>query len=192
MDFKPNAILDGMKREYALRCIFTRDYVNERGFRAVAFLSKNDTTQAGAFYGCPSAMGLDEKCDGPCARCWERHINAYYDAKDAASKPKWVEPQIDMDAYVSLGTAEQFYRTSEIGEEIKRTNADRKIRAFISANGGSGRHAIRYVLRDNDFIIVDMCDTALAGMISCATAELAEAVIERYPDELRLLMGGDK
>jgi hypothetical protein len=188
MTYKPNEILDGMTREEALLCVFERRTADKDGFKSATFRANNNSQLKDDSYGCPGQMLLtEEDCGGPCAECWERHINAYYDAKEAASKPRWVEPS-EQHVYLTGGYPDLHYSTN-VRAEIARTNARRKIEAFIKANGGSGCDQLIHYGVNIGKSACSVYETSMntLGTIYCATRELAEAVIEKYSDELRLL-----
>lgn len=176
MDFKPNAILDSMDRAQALACVYRR---------------YGQADSDNNFFVCGGEVWLwvNEllpEYAGSRSNFFPA-INAYYDAREAASKPKWVVPEMTLRAYSEMWPVCGGSATPELA----RTNARRKIEAFIAANGGNGKYSI--VVCDGGMRVNGYASTFLGvGEIGCCSVEQGEAVIERYPDELRLLTGGDK
>jgi hypothetical protein len=182
-------ILSKMTREQALGCVH-QEFRQATGGLFVLH---------GIVYNCPSDIGLADPhvncdCSENCFSCWKQALNAHYDALE---KPKWVEPESKCSWVVyprregcNEKLREHFYAPYvEAEAEIARTNARRRIEAFIAANGGGGRYTI-YWNEDEFLAFNSSCsETIDIGAITCATEELAEAVIERFPDELRLLAG---
>jgi hypothetical protein len=184
-------ILKGMTREEALGKLC--EFSDEPGNYALV--------HNGKLYGCPCDLGIAPK-DCPntfkcaqCGVCLSTAINAYYDEQD---KPRWVELVRLFAQGVRCAGAEAFYADNlngELAAEIARTNARRKIEAFISQNGGfnDGLEDVTGagwgIYWSGTAFITDVFEYAGAGEITCATRSLAEAVIERYGDELRSLAG---
>jgi hypothetical protein len=170
-------ILKGMTREQALGCLC--EFSDVPGNWALV--------KDGKIYGCPEDLGLTPiTCPNTikstmCRACWEAAINAHYNDLE---KPKWVEPYMD-----TLRKPELFHiRGSSDGHlpEIARTNARRRIEAFVAANGGGGKWCF---IVESRVVTSIQSEPYWVGTIGCATRELAEAVIEHFPDELRLLAG---
>jgi hypothetical protein len=175
MTYKPNAILDGMTRDEALASV-VQNYNWDCGW----FMHK------GLLYPHPKDLGIDGRI-ATAKSVWVDAINAYYDAKEAASKPRWVEPEVILTFKDKHFDDMLYYAGCHANTEIARDNARRKVSAFIKANGGSGVYTI---WRENDGTFTSFwAGSPIVGAITCATEELANAVIERYPDELRLLLG---
>jgi hypothetical protein len=121
---------------------------------------------------------------------WERIISAYYAERD---KPRWVKPDVAAQyGCGGKGSLEYFYDGGFESEsrkaEIARTNARREVEAFIRANGGEGRYWIQHNTIEKFFVLL-LSSTSIPGAFGCATETLAEAVIERFPAQLRLLAG---
>jgi hypothetical protein len=175
-------ILSKMTREQALGCIIT----SYRHPENAAFVFD------GKLYSVPSDIGLWSNVANARDQ-WEAEINHHYDDLE---KPKWVEPK---PIYLQTVTSpkpdrvENFYcfHVADLDAEIARTNARRRIEAFVAANGGGGHWVVFWSYTDSCFkpfhrMIGMGLDIGTIGFVS---RELAEAVIERYPAELRLLAG---
>jgi hypothetical protein len=184
-EIKPNAILDGITREEA-RVKLLR-WIDEADNFAFA--------HNGYLYGCPGDLlhnGVDESCgqvdcDVGCEVCWALAINAYYDAKEAASKPRWVEPRME-----EHSIEEVWHRDGIHYDERDRTNARRRIEAFIAANQcAKSEEGFAFFLYDGKLQIRRYGQPRYAdiGTVVCSTREIAEEVIRRYEPELRMLMG---
>jgi hypothetical protein len=175
-------ILKGMTRVEALKGVVTC----AKSADEAAFVAD------GKFYSCPSDFNLTGTCgNNNCHACWQAAINAYFDEQD---KPRWVEPKVAAITMLTGKSAEIFFSklfSEEAETEIARTNADRKVRAFIRANGGSGEYEVRFDTDDNDFIPFKVWGSFKSpGLITCATEALANEVIRRFSAELKLLMEG--
>jgi hypothetical protein len=180
-------ILDGMTREQALGCLC--EYSDEPGNYAFS--------HGGKIYGCPEDIGLTlSTCPNDtgapqCRMCWQTLINAYYDQRE---KPRWVEPYMEAGMVTCQGFQyAELYRVGiSVGDwerEIERTNARRKIEAFIVANGGSGIFHPVWNRQNGAFGTVSNGVLLKPGSITCASYELTQEVIRRFPEELRLLAG---
>lgn len=176
MSFDLKTVLSGMSREEALACVVT-DNANFHD------KSWDRLKVQGKSYSCPPTGRCPD--DAHCGRCWNAAINAFYDE----AKPKWVEPE---PLVYNLFRIDQvfFGDVKEQREQIKKDNARRKIEAFIAANGGSGDTEVQASFSGK--LIAVIIAWHGVGAITCATSELAEEVIRRYPDELRLLSGKEK
>jgi hypothetical protein len=180
-------VLEGLTREEALACVFM---VYDRGW---GWFVHN-----GIVYSDPYHIGLPVHGCQMTVLDWKQLINAYYDAMDVKKGKKWVDvavPLFNECVYGGVGF-EEFYGNAgdsvgDIRTEIARTNARRKIEAFIRENGGSGTWAIWHNVELKAFMPISTCplNTQNVGTISCATRELAEEVIRRYTPELSLLCG---
>lgn len=167
-------ILRGMTREQALGCV-----LHGKDNPASGFFVHGKTVcmyVADLFPG-KSGVYVDE---------FKAAINAYFDEQE---KPKWKMPELRRACGVGYHVMEDFYNLPiDIDAEIARTNARRKIEAFIRENGGSGDCFIWFNDSDSVFC-VSTTSVNRIGAIMCATRDLAQAVIELFPDELRLLAG---
>ena len=174
------SILDGLTREQALDKIMGSSAGDYKYF-----------VNNKMIYSCPihAGVGKDECGEEHCGKCWEGRINAHYDEAD---KPKWVEPSMIMCNKCMPFIDEEFYAGCIVDAEIAETNARRKINAFINANGGGGRFTI-YWSSLSRFLPYECAELGASlmnvGIITCATLKLAEEVIHRFPDELKLLSG---
>lgn len=169
-------ILEGMTREQALGCL-----VNVYGTEECAFVYN------GVAYFSMSDVGLTRCCTSPERHDWGKSINAHYDDLE---KPKWVEPRLEHKDLTGLITSDEIFHVGFIGclsEEVNRTNARRKVEAFIAANGGAGEWLIMH-LPEKGFY-TEITSYLRIGQITCATRELAEEVIRRFPEQLKLIGG---
>jgi hypothetical protein len=175
-------ILEGLTLEQALGCLCDSD----EGTMLV--ISKK-------IHACPNRIGIKcPECGHNCRACWESALTKHFDAQKAS---KWVEPKIAGYECSWPGFAECSYirlGTEEHEAEIARTNARREIEAFIRANGGPGKIGSYYCIYWNSFqsTFETGCGTggyAYIGLIACATRDLADEVIRRFPSQLRLLAG---
>jgi hypothetical protein len=185
-----NNVLDGLAREQALGCICVYSDENEN----VIFVKD------GIAYGCPDDMGIAQACKnnghvGGCPACWRDTINAFYDEQE---RPKWAETM--MIGRDLLRRVENELIDSRCGlgfdhleAEIARTNARRKIEAFIRENAKpvdirNAYWEIRWYPTENKFCPAQGAFYAQVGSWQLKSRELAEEIIRRYPDELRLLI----
>jgi hypothetical protein len=171
-------ILKGMTREQARQSLCSYD----NGAFVLAMVIN------GKIYIAPDEVFPDCKEYGNGADAWHRAINAHFDDLE---KPKWVEPIPNCWSPAAecddCKTVYYCQSTREVHGQVKKDNARRKIEAFIAANGGNG--VWEFQVQEDGSIELNGFELVTIGRISCATRELAEAVIERFPAELRLLSG---
>jgi hypothetical protein len=111
-------------------------------------------------------------------------INRYFDEQE---RSKWVEPKfIELATHlnVPLGGTHQ-----DVIEVLNKIDARLRIEAFIRANGGRGQFVV-YATWDGEIGIYQPLRGTSIGGINCATRELAEEVLRRFPNELKILIGG--
>jgi hypothetical protein len=189
-----NKILDGMTRDEALGCVCHRANSGSGEY----------FVKDGLVYLWVSDLGI--KDDASVSVQFTSAITAYYAERD---KPRWVKPEPSGWAEPPISDAigfhtkgfcpncrEQFYSkgVEDHHAEIARTNARREVEAFIRANGGAGTPEKNWIIvfdpYRNQWITEDCGDGWMYfGMITCATKELADEVIRRFPAQLRLLAG---
>ena len=187
MTFDLKTVLSGMSREEALSRLYNITFDGKKSTHF--FINRPNQIQEAQSLGCPSFGGLPENCGLGHRKCWQAAINAYYDE----AEPKWAEPEAQHRVKpLFSSTSEEFYGDplESKDAEIARTNARRKIEAFIAANGGSGDTEIQASFGGK--LIAVIIAWHGVGAITCATSELAEEVIRRYTDELRLIAGKEQ
>jgi hypothetical protein len=178
-----NMILDGMTREEALGCV----WVNADG---VGIFIRSNKMYFNPF-NCEQYAQVPRPVEQMRAA-----INKHYDALDAEEKKgKWKDVYHRMSVRLPTNKNEYFYSSStapETDAEIARTNARREIEAFIRENGGpSSKYGSCFVLTCRNGVLgCEAVGTSVViGVLCCATRELADEVIRRYPEQLALLKG---